>query len=104
MEMSEEKIIEGGTQEEVEHKRDEAEAEQDEKEEMQEQRKGKKRQRKKNAPPLAHVPLQPIGLFESCFLERHGTPRQGLLVPSSRGRLTLRRYGAHARHLRSSMH
>jgi tRNA-Thr(GGU) m(6)t(6)A37 methyltransferase TsaA len=41
--------------------------------------------------PLAHVPLQPIGLFESCFLERHGTPRQGLLVPSSRGRLTLRR-------------
>lgn len=33
--------------------------------------------------------LQPIGLFESCFLERHGTPRQGLLVPSSRGKLTL---------------
>lgn len=44
--------------------------------------------------PLAHVPLQPIGLFESCFLERHGTPRQGLLVPSSRGRLTLRRTDA----------
>lgn len=44
--------------------------------------------------PLDHVPLQPIGLFESCFLERHGTPRQGLLVPSSRGRLTLRRTDA----------
>lgn len=41
--------------------------------------------------PLDPIPLRPIGLFESCFLERHGTPRQGLLVPSSRGRLALRR-------------
>ena len=37
------------------------------------------------------VTLQPIGLFESCFVERNGTPRQGMLVPSSRGKLKLRR-------------
>jgi hypothetical protein len=61
-------------------------------EEQEQKRKGKKRDRKQKAlTPLDHVPLQPIGLFESCFLERHGTPRQGLLVPSSRGKLTLRR-------------
>jgi tRNA-Thr(GGU) m(6)t(6)A37 methyltransferase TsaA len=46
---------------------------------------------KSKTAPLDAVPLQPIGVFESCFPERHGTPRQGLLVPSSRGRLTLRR-------------
>ena len=37
------------------------------------------------------VELQSIGLFESCFPERNGTPRQGMLVPSSRGLLRLRR-------------
>ncbi|ELR16789.1 uncharacterized protein ACA1_382890 [Acanthamoeba castellanii str. Neff] len=59
---------------------------------QEQKRKGKKRGKKQKAlTPLDHVPLQPIGLFESCFLERHGTPRQGLLVPSSRGKLTLRR-------------
>jgi len=40
---------------------------------------------------LPSVELQPIGLFESCFPERNGTPRQGMLVPSSRGLLRLRR-------------
>jgi hypothetical protein len=50
------------------------------------------------APALDPVPLRPIGLFESCFLERHGTPRQGLLVPSSRGKLTLRRFVDHHLH------
>jgi hypothetical protein len=65
---------EGGVAEEPERKR---------------RRKAEKRHNIKA--PLDHVPLQPIGLFESCFLERHGTPRQGLLVPSSRGKLTLRR-------------
>lgn len=84
---------ETGTKEEgaaqLGHKRRRAEPKSEEEEQK---RKGKKRDRKQKAlAPLDHVPLQPIGLFESCFLERHGTPRQGLLVPSSRGKLTLRR-------------
>lgn len=57
---------------------------------------GRGRQKKPKKPKkqraLDPVPLRPIGVFESCFPERHGTPRQGLLVPSSRGKLTLRRY------------
>lgn len=30
---------------------------------------------------------RPIGRIESCFVERRGTPRQGLLVPAARARL-----------------
>jgi hypothetical protein len=56
-----------------------------------ERKRRRKAEKHNTKPPLDPVPLQPIGLFESCFLERHGTPRQGLLVPSSRGKLTLRR-------------
>ena len=32
---------------------------------------------------------RPIGRLASCFVERRGTPRQGLLVPAARARLTL---------------
>lgn len=32
---------------------------------------------------------RPIGHLESCFVERRGTPRQGLLVPDARARLQL---------------
>ncbi|EOD26336.1 hypothetical protein EMIHUDRAFT_205328 [Emiliania huxleyi CCMP1516] len=32
---------------------------------------------------------RPIGHIESCFVERRGTPRQGLLVPDARARLRL---------------
>lgn len=35
-------------------------------------------------------PLRPIGLLHSCFSRRNGTPRQPLLVPAARARLTLR--------------
>jgi tRNA-Thr(GGU) m(6)t(6)A37 methyltransferase TsaA len=34
--------------------------------------------------------IQPIGYIESCFRERNGTPRQGLLVPKGRGLLRLK--------------
>eukprot|EP00741_Cyanophora_paradoxa_P010300 tig00020516_g9969.t1 len=40
--------------------------------------------------PEGSVALRPIGTFESCFDGKRGTPRQGLLCPGSRGRLTLR--------------
>jgi len=32
----------------------------------------------------------PIGYFESCFGEKHGTPRQGAIASAARGCLTLR--------------
>ena len=32
---------------------------------------------------------RPIGWLESCFVERRGTPRQGLLVPAARSRLRI---------------
>lgn len=35
-------------------------------------------------------PLRPVGVLRSCFSRRNGTPRQPLLVPSARARLTLR--------------
>ncbi|KAK9820048.1 hypothetical protein WJX72_005461 [[Myrmecia] bisecta] len=35
-------------------------------------------------------PLRPIGTLRSCFTQRNGTPRQPLLVPQARARLTLR--------------
>ena len=35
-------------------------------------------------------PLRPIGILCSCFSRRNGTPRQPLLVPAARARLTLR--------------
>jgi len=33
--------------------------------------------------------IPPIGVIESCFPERNGTPRQGMLAPSSVARLTI---------------
>jgi tRNA (Thr-GGU) A37 N-methylase len=36
-------------------------------------------------------PFQPIGLIESVFPGKRGTPRQGFLAPASRGRLVLRK-------------
>ena len=35
-------------------------------------------------------PLKPIGYLQSCFSQRNGTPRQPLLVPAARAKLTLR--------------
>ena len=35
-------------------------------------------------------PMRPIGVLESCFSQRSGTPRQPLLVPAARARLRLR--------------
>ncbi|KAL4447380.1 hypothetical protein ABPG77_007413 [Micractinium sp. CCAP 211/92] len=35
-------------------------------------------------------PMRPIGLLRSCFTRRNGTPRQPLLVPAARAKLTLR--------------
>ncbi|DBA76679.1 hypothetical protein WJX79_005942 [Trebouxia sp. C0005] len=35
-------------------------------------------------------PLKPIGILESCFRQRNGTPRQPLLVPAAKARLKLR--------------
>ncbi|EFN57940.1 hypothetical protein CHLNCDRAFT_10454, partial [Chlorella variabilis] len=35
-------------------------------------------------------PLRPVGILRSCFSRRNGTPRQPLLVPAARARLTLR--------------
>ena len=35
-------------------------------------------------------PLRPIGIMTSCFSRRNGTPRQPLLVPAARARLSLR--------------
>lgn len=35
-------------------------------------------------------PLRPVGVLRSCFSRRNGTPRQPLLVPAARARLTLR--------------
>ena len=37
-------------------------------------------------------PLSPIGLFQSSFSCRNGTPRQPRLVPLARGRLTLKKH------------
>ena len=34
--------------------------------------------------------LRPIGLIESCFREKFGTPRQGALVPRAPARLRIR--------------
>ncbi|KAK9861084.1 hypothetical protein WJX84_010409 [Apatococcus fuscideae] len=36
------------------------------------------------------LPLRPIGILQSCFSKRSGTPRQPLLVPSARAMLRLR--------------
>ena len=36
-----------------------------------------------------HLRYVPIGRIASCFVERRGTPRQGLLVPAARARLRL---------------
>lgn len=33
--------------------------------------------------------MNPIGVFESCFVEKHGTPRQPMLAPHTKGRLVL---------------
>eukprot|EP01027_Heterolobosea_sp_BB2_P025573 GEZU01039249.1.p1 GENE.GEZU01039249.1~~GEZU01039249.1.p1 ORF type:complete len:377 (+),score=62.85 GEZU01039249.1:34-1131(+) len=33
--------------------------------------------------------FKPIGRLESCFVERNGTPRQGLLAPFTRAKLTI---------------
>lgn len=33
--------------------------------------------------------LEPAGFIQSCFRERNGTPRQGLIAPAARGRLVL---------------
>ncbi|EQC28314.1 hypothetical protein SDRG_13862 [Saprolegnia diclina VS20] len=33
--------------------------------------------------------FEPIGSVESCFADRRGTPRQGALVPASKGRIRL---------------
>ena len=41
-------------------------------------------------PDLTSYPLKPIGVLESCFRQRNGTPRQPLLVPAAKARLTLR--------------
>lgn len=35
--------------------------------------------------------VKPIGIVETCYRERNGTPRQGCLVPSGRGVLRLGR-------------
>lgn len=37
------------------------------------------------SPSLPNIKVHPIGFIRSIFKERNGTPRQGLLVPSSRG-------------------
>ena len=34
-----------------------------------------------------HLTYRPIGHLQSCFVERRGTPRQGMLVPAARARL-----------------
>lgn len=39
------------------------------------------------AGPLSQLP--PVGILESCFPERNGTPRQGLLAPSAKARLRI---------------
>ena len=39
---------------------------------------------------LTVYPLKPIGILESCFRQRNGTPRQPLLVPAAKARLKLR--------------
>lgn len=39
---------------------------------------------------LTVYPLKPIGVLESCFRQRNGTPRQPLLVPAAKARLKLR--------------
>ena len=41
-------------------------------------------------PDLISYPLKPIGILESCFRQRNGTPRQPLLVPAAKARLRLR--------------
>jgi hypothetical protein len=42
-----------------------------------------------NAPAVNLCSYRPIGVLESCYAERRGTPRQGLLVPAARARLRL---------------
>ena len=51
----------------------------------------KKLRKQSNRPTSAAVNhcYQPIGRLQSCFVERRGTPRQGLLVPAARARLKL---------------
>jgi tRNA (adenine37-N6)-methyltransferase len=39
---------------------------------------------------LVDYQFQPIGFMKSCFVERFGTPRQGRLIPSSTGSITVR--------------
>lgn len=41
------------------------------------------------SPSPALCTYRPIGRIESCYAERRGTPRQGLLVPAARARLRL---------------
>ena len=42
-------------------------------------------------PALRQCRFRPIGTIESCYMERRGTPRQGLLAPAARSRLRLNR-------------
>jgi len=37
-------------------------------------------------------PIEPLGVFESCFPLKNGTPRQGILAPDSQGKLRIRPY------------
>ena len=43
----------------------------------------------KTTSSTATCAYRPIGHIESCFVERRGTPRQGMLVPTARARLRL---------------
>ncbi len=38
--------------------------------------------------------FSPVGFLESCFIEKNGTPRQGLLVPNSIARLRVSPFDA----------
>ena len=42
------------------------------------------------APPAPSFQFTALGCIDSCFPEKHGCPRQGAKVPTSRARLTLR--------------
>ena len=47
--------------------------------------------------------IEPIGMIETVFGEKHGTPRQGILAPDVRGIIRLRReLGTFDAHLISS--
>jgi tRNA-Thr(GGU) m(6)t(6)A37 methyltransferase TsaA len=41
------------------------------------------------APPRGAFAMSPVAVVESCFEEKHGTPRQSLLAGAARGRLVL---------------